>query len=131
MTIYRGAGLVERYVSSWRPFHQGFIFYIFYLVLVPFRTSHMEHLNASALFLKVHTEQSQKEAPAPSTASGEWGPPAGTVVPEELAPDPDAAAAPPLALLLRLNQRLLSLYPFFIQCVDYVRLPFRRLFVHV
>ena len=91
----------------------------------------MEHLNASALFLKVHTEQSQKEAPAPSPASGEWGPPAGTVVPEELAPDPDAAAAPPLALLLRLNQRLLSLYPFFIQCVHYVRLPFRRLFVHV
>ena len=74
----------------------------FYLVLVPFRTSHMEHLNASALFLKVQTEQSQKEAPDPSTASGEWGAPAGTAVLEELAPDPDAAAPPPLALLLRL-----------------------------
>lgn len=73
---------------------------ISYLVLVPFRTSHMEHLNASALFLKVQTEQSQKEAPS----SGEWGPPDGNAEPpEELAPDPDAAALPPLALLLRLN----------------------------
>ena len=30
-----------------------------FLVDVPFLTSHMEHLNASALFLNVHTEQSQ------------------------------------------------------------------------
>ncbi len=29
------------------------------LVEVPFLTSHMEHLNASALLRKVHTEQSQ------------------------------------------------------------------------
>ena len=67
----------------------------------------MEHLNASALFLKVQTEHSQKEAPAPSTESGEWGPPpAGTFLPEELPPDPDAAATPPLALLFRLNHGL-------------------------
>ena len=31
-----------------------------FLVDVPFRTSHMEHLNASALLRNVHTEQSQK-----------------------------------------------------------------------
>ena len=69
-----------------------------YLVLVPFRTSHMEHLNASALFLKVQMGQSQ----APS-ASGEWGPPAEAGVTEEPAPDPEAAPLPPFALLLRLD----------------------------
>ena len=69
-----------------------------YLVLVPFRTSHMEHLNASALFLKVQMGQSQ----APS-ASGEWGPPAEAGGTEEPAPDPEAAPLPPFALLLRLD----------------------------
>lgn len=37
-----------------------------YLVEVPFLTSHMLHLKASALFLKVQTLQSQK----PSSATG-------------------------------------------------------------
>lgn len=37
-----------------------------YLVEVPFLTSQMLHLKASALFLKVHTLQSQK----PSSAAG-------------------------------------------------------------
>ena len=77
-----------------------------YLVLVPFRTSHMEHLNASALFLKVQMGQSQ----APS-ASGEWGPPAEAGVPEEPAPDPEAAPPPPFALLLRLDNDLWKVNP--------------------
>ena len=37
-----------------------------YLVEVPFRVSHIEHLKASALFLNVHTEQSHEE---PSVSS--------------------------------------------------------------
>ena len=53
-----------------------------YLVLVPFLTSHMEHLKASALFLYVQTEQSQN---------------ASSEAPLEL------PAAPPLELRLRLG----------------------------
>ena len=81
-----------------------------YLVDVPFLTSHMEHLKASALFLKVQTEQSQKFPPSP--ASGECAAAAEDEdAAEEDGPAVDAEDAeeapptPPFRLRLRLKPR--------------------------